>query len=508
MALPTAQQLDPRASDDADQAAGLYRLIAETIPHMVWTARADGGLDFFNHRCGEYTGLGSGALEGWGWKAVVHPDDWERCLASWTRALQSGERYEIEYRLRRADGAYRWHHGSAVPIRDADGRPQRWFGTCTDIEDEVRSAQILEEMVEQRTRALRETEGRFRSFMENSPAVAWIKDSALRYTFVSSVYESVVGRPAREMLGRDDFEIWPEFAPGLRKNDEAVLARGVAVQAVELSPKPGGGVQHWLVVKFPLADASGAPGVAGTGIDITSRIEAEELAREYASSVRTLMNRVVSTQESERRRLADDLHDLIGQNLTALGIELTSLRQRLAREGGRPESERLDAMKALVEKTIDAIRGVMTDLRPTALEEYGLPAALRAYAREFGERTGLAVGVSVAGAPRRLPRETELAVFRIAQEALINAAKHSGGSRASVSLSDDGARVLLCVQDDGRGFSDPVGARGARRGGWGLPAMRERAEAHGGRLRVEFPARGTRVVVEIPHALPPGAPAQ
>src|SRR3954466_11545318 len=106
MAMVTPQRLDPRGpASDAEQAAGLYRLIAETIPHMVWTARADGRLDFFNRRCHEYTGIEACGLEGWGWKSVVHPDDWDRCLASWTRALQSGERYEIEYRLRRADGA-------------------------------------------------------------------------------------------------------------------------------------------------------------------------------------------------------------------------------------------------------------------------------------------------------------------------------------------------------------------------------------------------------------------
>src|SRR5258706_2788483 len=134
MALVNPQQLASSGSSKAsEEAAGLYRLIAETVPHMIWTAGADGRLDFFNRRCHEYTGIDLGGLEGWGWKSVVHPDDWERCLAVWTRALQSGERYEIEYRLRRADGAFRWHHGTAVSMRDPAGRPYRWFCTVTDI---------------------------------------------------------------------------------------------------------------------------------------------------------------------------------------------------------------------------------------------------------------------------------------------------------------------------------------------------------------------------------------
>src|SRR4051812_46299490 len=105
----------------AEDSGRLYRLIADTIPHMVWGAGGDGRLDFFNRRCFDYTGLDQAALEGWGWKLVVHSADWEGCLATWTRALQTGERYEVEYRLRRADGIYRWHHGSAEAVRDPEG---------------------------------------------------------------------------------------------------------------------------------------------------------------------------------------------------------------------------------------------------------------------------------------------------------------------------------------------------------------------------------------------------
>lgn len=484
-----------------EDAAGLYQLIAETIPHMVWTARADGALDFFNRRCHEYTGFDAGTLAGWGWKEVVHPDDWERCLASWTRALQTGERYEIEYRLRRFDGAYRWHHGSAVPVRDAAGRPVRWFGTCTDIESEVRSAQILEGMVDERSRALLESERRFRSFMDNAPAVAWIKDSTLRYTYVNRTHELLHGRRAAEMTGRDDFELWPrEIAEQFRRHDETTLAAGGgAVQTLEHAPYGDGRMGHWLVVKFPLTDARGATGVAGFGIDITGRLGAEEQARRYAADVRRLMDRLVTAQESERRRLADDLHDLIGQNLTALGIDLASVSQRLKGAAADPAvAARLEAMKSLVERTIYSIRGVMTDLRPPALQEYGLVPALRTYGNDFAERTGLKVSVGAQGQERRLPDGAELALFRIAQEALTNAAKHSGGTAVHVRIEHEEGMVRLTVEDDGRGFADPVGARSERRGGWGLPAMRERAEALGGALRIEFPGRGTRLVVDLP----------
>lgn len=485
-----------------DEPGLLYRLISETIPHMVWAARADGELDFFNRRCHEYTGLESRALEGWGWKAVVHPEDWERCLSSWTRALQTGERYEIEYRLRRFDGEYRWHHGTAVPMRDAGGRLQRWFGTCTDIEAEVRSAQILEGMVEQRSRDLRETERRFQLFMEHMPAAAWIKDAQLRYTFVNRAHEELHGRRAGQVIGRDDFELWPaEVARQLRRHDETALAGGAALQTLERVPYADGRPGDWLVVKFALGDAAGGTGVAGIGFDITARVNAEEQARAYAADARRLLDQLIAAQESERRRLADELHDLIGQNLTALGIDLAALKERLgALPGGLPAAlpERIDAMRSVVEDTIGAIRGVMTDLRPPALEEYGLVPALRWYAAEFGERTGMKATLSVSCPERRLPKDAEFSLFRIAQEALTNAAKHSGGSSVRIGVAEEGGRLQLSIEDDGRGFADPAGSSGARRGGWGLPAMRERAEAHGGVLRIESPGKGTRVVVEVP----------
>jgi two-component system sensor histidine kinase UhpB len=317
---------------------------------MIWVARADGDLDFFNKRCYEYSGLSYRDLAGWSWRNVIHPEDWERCLATWTRALQSGEPYEVQYRLRRADGMFRWHHGSALPVRDADGKVVRWFGTCTDVEDQVRD-------------------------------------------------------------------------------------------------------------------------------------------------VRRLMDRVVSAQESERRRLAEDLHDLIGQNLTALGIDLTALKQRLEASGAA-DGARIDVMRGLVEKTIDAIRGVMTDLRPPELEEFGLAPALRWYAAEFSERTGLKAGVAWPG-ERRLPREIELALFRIAQEALTNVAKHAAASRVTIALAADAGRVRLVVEDDGCGIAATRAANDPGSAGWGMAVMRERAVAAGGTMQVESAGRGTRIVVEL-----------
>jgi signal transduction histidine kinase len=155
-------------------------------------------------------------------------------------------------------------------------------------------------------------------------------------------------------------------------------------------------------------------------------------------------------------------------------------------------------MRRTVEQTVEAIRGVMSDLRPPALDEYGLLPALRTYAGEFQSQTSLRTVVDSAGTLHRLPARMEMTLFRIVQEALTNAAKHSDATLVRVLIQQTERLVRLSVEDDGRGFSEPLGARKSRRGGWGLPAIRERAEACGGVMRIEHQARGTRLIVEVP----------
>lgn len=130
------------ARRQAEASEQLYRVLAEAIPQIVWTARADGWLDYYNQRWFEYTGLTLEETQGWGWQLALHPDDVEDAVESWKTSVETGKTYEVEYRFKReSDGAYRWHLGRALPVRDAEGKILKWFGTCTDIDDRQRSAQ-------------------------------------------------------------------------------------------------------------------------------------------------------------------------------------------------------------------------------------------------------------------------------------------------------------------------------------------------------------------------------
>ena len=121
-----------------------FQAIADSMPQMVWSTRPDGYHDYYNARWYEFTGMEPGSTDGEAWNDMFHPEDQDRARALWTRSLETGAPYEIEYRLRRHDGVYRWTLGRALPIRDAGGQITRWFGTCTDIDDAKRLAEERE----------------------------------------------------------------------------------------------------------------------------------------------------------------------------------------------------------------------------------------------------------------------------------------------------------------------------------------------------------------------------
>ncbi len=202
---------------------------------------------------------------------------------------------------------------------------------------------------------------------------------------------------------------------------------------------------------------------------------------------------------AERQRLARELHDQVGQNLTALALNLNLIASQASGQAEASLRSRLSDSLALLEETTGRIRDVMADLRPPVLEDYGLVAALRRHGEQFSQRTGTFVSVRGDDPDPRLAPHAESALFRIAQEALTNVAKHAQAKRAEISLCHDDRSVRLEVADDGVGFQDFSLAPGERRQSMGMISMTERADSVGGTCRIESsPGRGTRVIVEVP----------
>jgi PAS domain S-box-containing protein len=219
--------------------------------------------------------------------------------------------------------------------------------------------------------------------------------------------------------------------------------------------------------------------------------------RRQGERLRDAMARLAEAEEVERRAVVRALHDRVGQNLTALDLNLSTVRGQLEDRDLPDLCSRLEYALSLVEQTTERIRRLMADLRPPVLDDYGVFAALRWYADQFFAQTGVAVDVrGDEDAARDLPPHVQNALFRIAQEALNNIAKHADATDASVSLFADESTVRLAVSDDGVGFDREE--LGQERSSWGLLTMRERAESVGAGFAIESnPGEGTQVVVEV-----------
>jgi YD repeat-containing protein len=214
-----------------------------------------------------------------------------------------------------------------------------------------------------------------------------------------------------------------------------------------------------------------------------------------------LSQRLVDVQEEERRAIARELHDRVGQTLTALNLNLTIVSDQLSHLADGQVTERLSDSIKLVTEMISIVRDVMSDLRPIVLDEYGLEAALQAFLTKFEARYG--IHVEFDKSKRFLPQlgaGLEMTILRIAQEALLNIARHSRADHVTLTLQCDDQTLLVAIEDNGVGIQSwHTTADG--RSGHGLMLMRERAEAVGGTLKItSLPAKGTRVEAYLPCA--------
>jgi len=245
--------------------------------------------------------------------------------------------------------------------------------------------------------------------------------------------------------------------------------------------------------------------VANLENQIAESLRAENALREQQDQLRALSAQLAEAEEAERGKLGRELHDQAGQNLTALSLTIKLVRTQLASSAQDPAvihliGERLDDASDLVRETTQRIRNVMEDLQPPALDEFGLAAALRWYATKFTARTNIAVEVSSPEpAPRRAP-QVEVALFRIAQEALTNVARHAQATQVIIQLDLDAEKTRMAIHDNGLGFEPQLSPlpNGDDRPHWGLRIMAERAQAVGAVCRVESAAgQGTQIMVEV-----------
>ena len=242
--------------------------------------------------------------------------------------------------------------------------------------------------------------------------------------------------------------------------------------------------------------------VAGFAFWHVSRLE-RELHRQRLAETETrreleqLSARLVDAQEDERRTLARELHDEVGQALTAIKMDVGVALRSTATDARSRAS--LEEARSIAESTLQSVRDLSQLLHPSMLDDFGLPETLAAYLRSFSKRTGIKAQLALEGLGARLPADVEVCIYRIVQEALTNVARHSGALSCSVSIRRSDDAVSLVIEDTGRGFTGAADRVIAAGRGLGLIGMRERAQALAGRFAIENrPEGGTRITVLLP----------
>ncbi|MFZ1986068.1 MAG: PAS domain-containing protein [Desulfatitalea sp.] len=402
---------------------------------------------------------------------------------------------DLPYRMIKADGGAIDILLSAIADRDLDGRIQRSLAVCVDVTERNRAEAALREAKETLSHYSKELErqvrvrtGEITAILKYTPAVVYMKDIHGRYLLVNSGFEKLFGVTNDAVRGKSDEQLLPAgVARQFQMHDEKVLAEGLSLHVEEHVPQADG-AHTYLSVKFPIYEESGQMlGVCGVATDITALKNAQE-------QLRRLSGAIMANQESERAAIARELHDELGQLLTALRMDAVWLQKRLA-DKDPSAAERAAAICTLVDTTIEEVRAMAIRLRPGVLDDLGLVAALEWYTSEFERRAEFACIFSHDPMPA-IDNTTATAAYRIAQEALTNVARHARATRAEVDLRLRRQALCLTVWDDGLGFN-PSTLSDAQM--LGLAGMRERAALVGGALAVTSqPGQGTLVTLTVP----------
>ena len=445
-----------------------YLALADNLPVGVFRADAKGHCEYVNAQWCAMTGMPAQQALGDGWVASVHPDDLGRVRAGWRQAAAQGGNNSGEHRLRGSDGRVLWVWGQIHALRDDDSGLSGYVGTVTDM-TERRAA---DEQLRIAATAFEQQEG----IVVTDPQGVILR--------VNRAFTEITGFAAHEAVGR---------STGLlrsgRHDEEFYRERFAVLQDVghwsgEIwnRRKNGEVFPEWINIAAVKDEYGRVTHFVGSFVDITERKRAESALIESQHELEQLAWRLMDQEKFTTRRLAQALHDRLGQTLAAMRLQTDAM------DAGRamtylPEPLRAHAqrVRTLVDQAVHEVRAVLVELRPPLLDDQGLAAALdnelHVRMRDAGA-VALRLQLGDAARQQRWPADVEYVAFMIAREAIGNALLHAGATRITCRLEGDAKRLCLSVKDDGAGL--PAG--GDRPGHLGVVGMRERALAIGAKF--------------------------
>ena len=336
-----------------------------------------------------------------------------------------------------------------------------------------------------------------------SPLAIVMLDLSGRVTHWSPAAERLFGWAAVEAIGKV-FPIAPERESQTFQSLIKNVADGEKRTVLELRPRrKDGSIVEVSLWAGPVCEAQGpVSGIMGIFADLSERKRVERELRSTNERLEALSKSLLDAQEKERRHIARELHDEIGQALTAVKLDLETMQRAKSAAVVRA---RIKESLGRIEQILQEVRTLSLDLRPSVLDDLGLVSALRWYLGRFSQSAGFELSFTAEPLQRRLPVEIETACFRVAQEALANAARHAKAGRVSVELRQQDRELLLSVNDDGVGFDVRSVLEGTAQGeSFGLLGMEERVALAGGTVEIRSePGKSTSISVRIPLKVEP-----
>jgi PAS domain S-box-containing protein len=432
-----------------------------------------------------------------GYIRLIHPEDREAVVMAFkqTHDPSGDDLFSMEHRLLYSDGSVRWVSFRTWTLFDNDGperRPTRTLGAMIDITKRKHAEE-----------ALKISERRFASFMDNLHGFAWIKDAQGRYLYVNRLFQESVLK-GLDWKDKTANELWPpEIAEQYESNDRKVRESRQPLHTVAPFIQ-NGEIRHALVSKFPIVDHKGAPVLlGGVAVDITERKQTEEALHrnqvelhQQQVQLEELTSKLLAAQEHERQRIARDLHDDVSQRLAALVLEVASLEHHPSTVP-LALAQTLGPLREQLEHLSDDVHTLAYRLHPSLLEHAGLRPAVEDHVHQVSRRTGLPIHLKIIDVPNAVPLDQATCLFRVMQESVQNVVKHAQATTVTVQLRGSPRGVGLSVIDNGKGF-DPQDLR-AHQQGLGLSSMEERLRQLHGFFRIQSqPAQGTKVCAWVP----------
>ena len=416
----------------------------------------------------------------------THPEDVRQSLDLFTGLMEGKhEQYQLEKRYCRKDGTAGWGQLTVSAVRDQGGE----FRYAIAMGEDISERKLAEE-------GLRASEGKFRALAESSSAAIFVYQGKA-FCYANPAMEVITGYSQSELLKMNFWDFaHPDFRPLVRWFAMARQRREPMPLRYEFKIVTKAGEERWLDVSDGRFELAGSPAVVGMAFDVSKRKEAEEELRRSFDQLRALAARLQTAREEERARAAREIHDQLGQDLTAIKIDLSSVIRGLPEDKrGRPES-----ILKLVDQTIQSVRRISTELRPAILDAVGLVAAVEWAAEEFQTRNGIRCRVNLPADHLGIEPKSATALFRILQETLTNVVRHANATEVWVRLAEEEEGLTLEVRDNGKGIDTQ---QLSMNNSLGILGMRERALLLGGELDISgVPGKGTTVRVLIPKDVP------